>query len=77
VPTGPKLSGAPTHPREAAIVIAGGEDPPALVLLARVIGLAGLALGIERVELLLEPLLARFAGVDGAAGKPVKEPAIY
>ena len=29
-------------------------------------GLAGFALRVERVELLLEPLLGGFAGVDGA-----------
>ena len=35
---------------DAAIVIAGGQRPPAFVLLARDIGRAGLALGVERVE---------------------------
>jgi hypothetical protein len=50
-----------------AVVVEGREGCPTLVLLARDIGLAGFALRIERVELLLEALLRRFAGVDGAA----------
>ena len=37
------------------------------MLLARDVGLAGFPLRIERIELLLEALLRRFAGVDGAA----------
>ena len=40
---------------------------PAFMALARDEGLAGLALGMERVELLLEPFLGGFAGIDGAA----------
>ena len=35
--------------------------------LALDIGFGGLALGVERVELLLEPMLGGFAGVDRAA----------
>jgi len=37
------------------------------VLLARDVGLAGFTLRIERIEFLLEALLRRLAGVDGAA----------
>ncbi len=33
-------------------------------------GLASLTLGMERVELLLEPLVGGFAGIDGAAEAP-------
>ena len=57
---------------EAAVVVEVAHGDPAGVLLARDVGLAGLALRIERVELLLEPLLGGFAGVDGAgnAGHP-------
>ena len=57
---------------EAAVVVEVAHRDPALVLLAGDVGLAGLALGIERVELLLEPLLGGLAGVDGAgdAGHP-------
>ena len=36
------------------------------MLLARDVGGARLPLGVERVEVLVEPLLARLAGVDGA-----------
>ena len=53
--------------RDAAIVILIAHQHPAFGLLAGDIGLAGLPLGVEAVELLLEPFLARFAGVDGAA----------
>ncbi len=53
--------------REGAIVIVVGDQPPALVRLALDIGLAGLPLGIERVELQVEVMVGRFAGVDRAA----------
>ena len=52
---------------EAAVVVAIRQQHPALGLLAGDEGGAGLALGIERVEVLLEPVLGRFAGVDAAA----------
>src|SRR5271166_1621136 len=50
-----------------SIIVERGENRPTFVLLARDVGLAGFALCIERIELLLEALLRRFAGVDGAA----------
>ena len=53
--------------RNAAVVIAVRDQDPALGALAGNIGLAGLALGIEAIEFLLQPLLAGFAGVDRAA----------
>jgi hypothetical protein len=53
--------------REAAIVIEVGQQRPAFMALAVDIGGAGLTLGIEAVEILVEPLLGRFARVDGAA----------
>jgi hypothetical protein len=52
---------------QAAIVIPGPDQPPALMGLALDIGLAGLALGVERIELEVEIMLGRFARVDGAA----------
>ena len=52
---------------QAAIVKAGPDQPPALVGLTPDIGLAGLALGIEGVELHVEAFLTRLAGVDGTA----------
>ncbi len=52
---------------QSAVVIALGREPPAFVGLALHIGLAGLALRIERVESEVEVMLGRFAGVDGAA----------
>ena len=52
---------------DAAIVVKGGQHDPALVLLARDIGLAGLPLRLQRVEVLLEAFFGGFAGVDGAA----------
>ena len=54
---------------EAAIVIAVGQGGPALVLLAEDIGGAGLALRVERVERLLQPLRGALAGVDRAADR--------
>src|SRR4029077_7893862 len=59
----------PLHvaPREPAVVVAGSGQYPALVTLAADIGLARFALRLERVELLFEPCLGEFAGVDRAA----------
>src|SRR6266446_1979775 len=53
--------------RAPAIVVAGPGRSPALVALAADVGLAGFALRLERIELLLEPLLGGFASVDRAA----------
>ena len=62
-------SAGPLHraARDAAIVVALAEQRPAFVRLARDVRRAGLALRIEAVELLLQPFLARLAGVDRAA----------
>ena len=46
-----------------------GDQAPALVRLALDVGLAGFALGVERVELEVEIMLGRFPGVDRAAEK--------
>ena len=53
--------------RESAVVVLGREAYPALVLLARDVRLAALTLGVQRVELLVQPLLAALARVDRAA----------
>ena len=68
------LQGRPVKggPREGAIVITVREEPPALAHLALDIGLAGLALGVERVEGEIEIMLGRLAGVDGAARQWVR-----
>src|SRR5206468_6498828 len=52
---------------ECTIVVAAGDQPPALVRLALDICLTGLALGIERVEGKLEIVLSRLTRIDGAA----------
>ena len=52
---------------DAAIIVVIADQHPAFGALAGDIGLAGLALGIEAVELLLEPFLGGLPGVDGAA----------
>ena len=56
--------------RDAAVVIVGSDRMPALPGLTLDVGLASLALGVERVERLVEPLLGRLAGVDRAAQAP-------
>ena len=53
--------------REAAIIVAVGDEEPAFRLLAGDIGLARLALGIEGVELHVQPFLGGLAGVNRAA----------
>ena len=52
---------------EAAVVVGVADQRPALGALAGDVGLAGLALGVQRVELLVEALLGRLPGVDRAA----------
>ena len=52
---------------EAAIVIFGPDQGPAGMGLAPDIGLRRIILGIERVEVLLQPLFGRDPGIDRAA----------
>jgi hypothetical protein len=52
---------------QASIVIAGPDQSPPLVGLTLDIGLAGLALGVERIELEIEIMFGGFTGVDRAA----------
>ena len=52
---------------EATVVEAIGEQLPAFMGLRANIGLACLALGLERVKILFEAVLGGFAGVDGTA----------
>src|SRR4051794_23407822 len=56
-----RTAGQPT------IIVGGLDQPPALALLAADEGFAGFALRMQRVEILLQLFLGRFAGVDGAA----------
>ena len=44
---------------KAAVVVAFPRDDPALAALGLDVGLARLALGVEAVEILLQPLLRR------------------
>src|ERR1700732_1810343 len=53
--------------REASVVVHFGERDPSGVTLARDVGLTCFALRVERVELLLQPILGRLADVDRAA----------
>jgi len=53
-------------PVEPAVVVAVREGLPALPALAQDEGLGRFALCIERVEVLVQTLLGRLAGVDGA-----------
>src|ERR1700722_697538 len=53
--------------RVAAVVVVGPDQLPAFMSLALDVGFRGLPLIVERVELLLEAMLSRDAGVDGAA----------
>ena len=53
--------------RKAAVIIVVRDQTPALMGLALDVGLAGLPLGIERVEFEVEVMLGRFASIDRAA----------
>jgi hypothetical protein len=55
---------------EAAVIIVLRQTGPALMALAFDVSLAGLALGVQGVERLLQALLGGFAGIDGAAQRP-------
>jgi hypothetical protein len=58
----------------AAVAIPGPDEGPALRRLAAYIGFGGVMLGIERVEILLQPMLGGDPGIDGAAnpfGRPM------
>src|SRR5437870_1805254 len=52
---------------ECAVVVAARDQPPAVVRLTLYICLAGLALGVERVEGKLKIVLGRLARIDGTA----------
>jgi hypothetical protein len=52
--------------REASVVVHFGERGSSGVTLAGDVGLTYFALRVERVELLLEPIVGRFSGVDRA-----------
>ena len=56
---------------ESAVVKSVVDAHPSLVSLARDIGFRGFPLGVEAVELLFQPLVSGFAGVDGATDRPV------
>ena len=51
----------------AAVVVAGADQGPAVMGLAADIGFRRLVLGVEGVELLVEPVLGRDPGIDRAA----------
>ena len=55
------------RPGEAAIVIRGADELPALMGLALYVSLCRLALGIKTIEVLFESVLGGFAGIDSAA----------
>jgi len=52
---------------QPAVIITRAQAHPGLVALAGDEGLAGLALRLQRIEFLLQPLLGGFAGVDRTA----------
>lgn len=64
--------GRPVHvaAAEPAVVVPVLEAGPAFALLARDVGLAGLPLGVEGVELLLQTLVGGLPSIDGAPDHP-------
>ena len=54
---------------EPAVIISRAQADPAFLPLALDEGLAGLALCLQRIEFLFEPLLGGFAGVDRTANR--------
>src|SRR5580704_4492829 len=53
--------------RECPVVIMVGDLAPALMRLTLDVGLAGFALGVQRVELQVKVMVGGFPGVDRAA----------
>jgi len=53
--------------RDPTVIVMSLDQPPPLTRLALDKCLACLALGVEGIEVLLQPFLGRLAGVDGAA----------
>ena len=53
--------------RYTAVVILARQQLPAFMFLAGNIGLTGLPLRMERVEILLKTIFGTLAGIDGAA----------
>jgi hypothetical protein len=51
----------------AAVVVPGPDQGPAFLRLAAHIGFGGVMLGIERVEILFQPMVGGDPGIDGAA----------
>jgi hypothetical protein len=51
----------------AAVVVTGADQGPAVMGLAADVGLRRLVLGVEGVELLIEPVLGRDPGIDRTA----------
>jgi hypothetical protein len=51
----------------AAVIVAGAAQGPAVMGLAADIGFRGLVLGIEGIELLVEPVVGGDPGIDRAA----------
>jgi hypothetical protein len=56
---------------EPAVIISRAQVHPPFVPLAGDEGLAGFALRLQRIELLFEPLLGRFARVDRTADRSI------
>jgi hypothetical protein len=52
-----------------AVIVSRPDQGPSRMGLTADVGLRGIMLGVERVEVLLEPMLGRHAGVDRAANR--------
>src|SRR3984957_1446032 len=70
------LQSGPIHRRagEPTVIISRPQADPAFMPLAVDEGLAGFALRLQRIELLFEPFLGRFASVDPTADCSVPPP---
>ncbi len=55
--------------RDSAVVVHLGQYDPTLMLLAKNKGFTGLALGVQRIEILLEALIGGFARIDRTADR--------
>ena len=67
---------SPIAAGEATVIVFGSQQRPPGMGLAANIGLRGIVLGVERVEVLLKPLVGRDAGIDRAAND-LRRPGIH
>src|SRR5258708_32415976 len=73
---GPAVTKQPLPPRPLgrapgipAVIVSRPDQGPSRMGLTADVGLGGIMLGVQRVEVLLKPMVRRHTGVDGASNR--------